>query len=554
MTPDGESLPLLGAALEADARGGIARVVLRQRFVNSGSEPLRLTYQVPIPADAAVSGYVFTVGDKRIVGEIDRRDAARERFEQALVEGHTAALLEQERTSIFTQEIGNVPAGTEVECALTLDQKLRWLDDGMWEWRFPTVVGPRYMGAPGRVADEKKITVDVSETPLPSTVSLMMSVRDEIAGGVAQSPSHPVVVEEESGRARIRLADGAGARLDRDVVVRWPVAEAKLGVTIDVARPESGQPTARSAYGLLTLVPPTAEQGGPTVPRDLILLIDTSGSMSGEPLDQAKLIAQDVVASMDARDRLEMVEFSSRPNRWKRRPQPMNDAARAEAEKWVQSLQAGGGTEMVDGIVEALRPLRDDAQRQVIILTDGYVGFEDEVVDAMRRDLPPNCRVHSVGVGSAPNQSLIGPVARIGRGVGMTIGLDEDAADGARRLVARTAAPIVVNASVSGDAVLDVPKHAMCDLYRGAPALIPMKLNGKGGEIVLQGETVDGAWRQTLTVPAVAAREGSAAVTTLYGREAVEELETTGVAGASLDRKIEQLGLRFQIATRMTSW
>ena len=146
---DGRPLPLLGAALRVEARGGLARVVLEQRFRNPHAEPLHVTYLLPLPVDGAVSGFGFRIGERRVVGEVDRRAAARERFEEAILEGRTAALLEQDRSSLFTQELGNIPPGAEVLAELTIDQRLRWLDAGAWEWRFPTVVAPRYLGAEG---------------------------------------------------------------------------------------------------------------------------------------------------------------------------------------------------------------------------------------------------------------------------------------------------------------------------------------------------------------------------------------------------------------------
>src|SRR5258708_952264 len=134
VTPS-STLPLESAALRVEARGGIARVVLEQKFKNHHTEPLAVTYVLPLPADAAVSGFAFTVGDRRIEGEVDKKRAARERFEEAIAQGTTAAILEQERSSLFTQELGNVPPGAELICEITIDQRLRWIDEGAGEWR-----------------------------------------------------------------------------------------------------------------------------------------------------------------------------------------------------------------------------------------------------------------------------------------------------------------------------------------------------------------------------------------------------------------------------------
>ena len=193
VSADGLTLPLERTHLAGQAQGGIARVTLEQRFRNPHDKPLLVTYKLPLPADGAVSGFCFRIGETRIVGEVDRRASARERFEQAIVAGQTAAILDQERSSVFTQEVGNIPPGQEIVCEVEIDQPLTWLPKGAWEWRFPTVVGPRYMGAQGRVGDAEALTVPVSETDLPPRITLALSIGDTLAdGGQPASPSHPL--------------------------------------------------------------------------------------------------------------------------------------------------------------------------------------------------------------------------------------------------------------------------------------------------------------------------------------------------------------------------
>src|SRR5262245_54497017 len=177
---DGRTLPLREVTLGADASGGLARAVLHQRFVNPHTEPLRVSYLIPLPVDGALAGYAITIGGRRIVGEVDRVQAARERFESALLEGRSAGLVEQERPNLFTLELGNVPPGGEVLAELTIDQRLAWLDEGAWEWRFPTVVAPRYLGAEERVADAARIMVDVTEASVAAQATVTVLVRDAL--------------------------------------------------------------------------------------------------------------------------------------------------------------------------------------------------------------------------------------------------------------------------------------------------------------------------------------------------------------------------------------
>ena len=598
---EGKVLPLKSVALSGSAEGGLARVLLAQVFENPFAEPLRVTYTVPLPADGAVSAYEIRIGERTIHGEIDRRAAARETFERAMLEGRSAGLLEQERSSLFTLQIGNVPPGVRVETRLTVDQRLAWLDDGQWEWRFPTVVAPRYLGEEGRVRDAAEVAVDVAAKPVPIRATLDFCIADSLTGGGRpSSPSHSIEVltggpdAGREGAASASSASGGGGReqtayessmagegdqaggigradadrkivrvgltgdgvsLDRDIVVRWGVAQQDPGLSVSVARPAAGTPHAASAYGLLTIVPPflVAE----AVPRDLIVLIDTSGSMSGAPIHRAKKVVKGLVESLDAADRLEMTAFANQPRSWRSGPVAASPEACRDALQWLAALHAGGGTEMTSAIESALTPLRNDAQRQVILVTDGEIGFESEVVRALRDRLPPGSRLHAVGVGSAVNRSLTRPAARAGRGVEVIIGLDEDLIRCIERVVAATRAPAVVDLKVEGSAVVGHAPARLPDLLAGAPVLAGIKLAAAGGEIVVRGRSASGPWEQRIVVAPAGCGTGNPAVIALYGREAVEDLELDLAAGgrnATIDRAVERIGLDFRISTRMTSW
>jgi len=329
VTTDGRTLPLLGVTLAAEASGGLARSVLEQRFVNPYAEALRVSYLMPLPVDGALAGYAIRIGDRRIVGEVDRIQAARERFETALLEGRSAGLVDQERPNLFALELGNVPPGGEVVAELTIDQRLAWLDEGAWEWRFPTVVAPRYLGADGRVIDAEQVMVDVAETPVASRATVTLLVRDALLDDRAPvSPSHRTSVMPRAPGCQVRIES---MTLDRDVVIRWQATGATTGLSLDTARPAEGRLHADAAYGLLTVVPPSPEHRAASLPRDLIVLIDTSGSMAGEPLAQAKMVARALLQSLGETDRLEMIEFSTTPRRWRRGAERVTGVMRKDA-------------------------------------------------------------------------------------------------------------------------------------------------------------------------------------------------------------------------------
>ncbi len=309
----------------------------------------------------------------------------------------------------------------------------------------------------------------IAEGPIEPRLALSLTVRDVISPGRSpESPSHCLHFTQDGGLLRASVRDERGAPLDRDLVVRWPIAEPAVGLALAAGRPADGRPHADRAYGLLTLVPPRASAAMRAVPRDSIVLLDTSGSMGGEPLDQARRVVSALIDTLGPADRLELIEFSNEPRRWKKDPLDATEENRRAALAWLQGLEAGGGTEMRSGIHEAMKSLREGAQRQVVLVTDGLIGFESEMVRAILEKLPAASRLHTVGVGSAINRSLTAPAARAGHGVEVVIGLGEDPERAARRLVSRTAAPLVTEVEVHGSALLDAAPARLPDLFAGA--------------------------------------------------------------------------------------
>lgn len=545
VTTEGRELPLERATIEVRARAGLAQVVLRQRFRNHHLEPLAVRYQVPLPADGAVSAFAFTIGSRRVAGVIDRKERARERYEEALVQGQAAALLDQERSSVFSQEIGNIPPGAAIEAEIAIDQPLIWLAEGAWEWRFPTVVAPRYDAG---VVDAEAIAVEVSATPIAPRVGLALIVEGDAR---PSSTSHAIAVERRPREVVVGFGD-EGAALDRDVVVRWPAAPPELAAELSVARPPADHAVSRRAFGLLTLAPPTSPPR--PVPRDLVILIDASGSMHGPPLDQARRLALALVESLREGDSLMMISFAITPQAFRPEPVTVTPAAKVAARRWLERLEAAGGTEMRAGILAALAPLRADAQRQVVLMSDGLIGFESESVGTILDRLPAGSRVHTVGVGSAVNRSLTASAARAGRGVEVILGIGDDVERALTRIVHHTAAPSVVDLSLGGSALLDQAPRRLPDLFAAAPARISLALRPEGGTLTVAGRTAEGRFETTLEVVPVGFGEGDMAIARRFARERVEDLEAERSRGEDVDGEIERLGLDFAIATRRTSW
>ena len=585
---DGRSYPLESVRLDGRAEGGMASSTLHQRFLNPHEEALEVVYTMPLPADGAVLGYVITVGDRRIEGVIRSREAAEAAYREALYQGRTAGILEQERADTFRQRVGNIPPGVAVEVEIHLLHPLAFRPGlnaptrggthtlPTWEYRFPTVVGVRYMGAEGRVPDAGRIDPDRSAQGLPVRLELALTVADATSAGGVHSPSHPLRLQEvewteewergvagppaTSGGIVVSLAEGAP--LDRDLVVAWGAAGSEVGVRVVEG---GGLPGDRGRYAMVTVVPPAL----PTAPlrREVTVLLDTSGSMDGLPLALGKQVVRRLLESLDPRDRFELLAFGSRVEHLTRGMQEAVGGAVPAALARLDALRASGGTEMRDAVEEALRSGQRDAQRQVILVTDGYIGFEGEVVAAVMGGMAPGVRFHAVGVGAAPNRTLTGGLTRAGRGVEL-FALDASSAErAAGHLVAATRRPILTDVRVTGGAVVQVaPAHAR-DVMEGQPLVLTVELAPEGGSLVVEGVLAGsrGVWSRPVDVPAADAwgLEGVSSLPTtplpvgaIHGRELIADLEleeASGVPRHLMDRRIEAAGLRHRIVSRRTS-
>ena len=572
---DGRTFPLKGSHLDARAGGGIARTRLRQSYENPYDEPLEVIYTMPLPADGAVVGYTVIVGETKIVGEIETRKNAEEAYRKALQEGRTGGLLEQERADTFTQRLGNIPPRTPIEVEIDVLHPVAFHTRtksavAEWEYRFPTVVGVRHEGGPGRVPDRGKLDApraDGQGTPAALTFDLLVS--DGLPEGISvRSSSHKIVCTAGQPGSGTQISLDEPSPLNRDVTVCWKSATPEVGAHLIEGPGLAGDD---GRYGLLTIVPPAAR--AETFRRDLTLLVDASGSMSGFPLESARTLGVRLLQSLEPEDRFEIFVFADTVRSLVAGPLPATPANVRSAIGALRKVTAGGGTEMGEAIKAVLKPLRDDAQRQVVVFTDGEIGFEQEIVRHVLQGLPRNARLHMVGIGSSPNRSLTRSASRAGRGTELILTKPEDVEVVSARLLAATVAPILAEVTIEGTAVLAVAPERSRDVFEGQPVIVGLSLHPEGGEVVVRGRLMGSSepWVQRVAVPSAAAVVSGNAATVedggvgtdlplgaFFGREAIEDEEmrlagATRDEGAGIEKRIEALGLRHRLPSRMTS-
>jgi Ca-activated chloride channel homolog len=561
---DGREYPLESVRLDARAAAGLARTTLTQVFHNPYDEPLEVSYTMPLPAEGAVIGYTIRFGEQVIRGEVRKRTEAAARYDAARIEGRLAALLEMNRDDVFHQKLGSLPGRQQARIEIDILQPLAFVPAEpdvrpRWEYRFPTVTGMRYHGSPGRVPDAARLDADrAGGDEIPTRLELTLVIEDGAHSTAhAISSTHPVTCADDPAGTRVELEHGVA--LDRDLAVRWSASDSDVAVQVCEGPGLPGDP---GRYALVTVTPPAIAER--VLARDLTVLIDASGSMSGAPLACAQALVTELLLGLTPRDRFEVLGFAERVEPVTRGMRPAHPSEIEQAIRGVHAMRAGGGTEMRSAVESALAPLRAGSQCQVILITDGQIGFEAEVIGRVAQRLSDRSRLHVVGVSSTPNRSLTRALARAGRGVAVLVEDTSAVATAAARLNRATIGPVLTDLTVSGSAVTARAPARARDVFAGMPVTLAVELDAAGGMIEVTGQLAGGHWQRSIvvagagTAPAATRAPLPLPVGALFGREAIADLELERAGGlrspSDADQRIEMLGLRHRIASRLTSF
>ncbi|HKK23706.1 MAG TPA: marine proteobacterial sortase target protein [Pseudohaliea sp.] len=570
---DGEaSLSLRQAShLSLEIHGLVAVAVLEQSFENRAAGWRHGVYSFPLPEQAAVRRLDFIVGERVIRGRVREREEAAKVFETVKRQGKQAALVEQQRPNLFTSRLANIPPGETVRVRLELVMPVAY-EDGVFSLRFPSTVTPRYIpgqplaGEPGRpgeswsrptdeVPDAHRITpfqyaVDGGDAaPLnPLRLELVLDAGVPLAS--VEALYHDLALERDGARYRARLRAGV-AEMDRDVVLRWrPVRGAAPGAALYTEAVDGRH------YAYLMLLPPRAG-AGPPVPRELVLVVDRSGSMGGAPIAQARASVQAALAALRPDDHFNVIAFDDKVEALYSSAQPATPEALAGARRFVDHLDARGGTEMRPALDLAL-PAREQAAgrlRQVVFITDGAVGNERALFARIRERLG-RARLFTVGIGSAPNSWFMRRAAEVGRGTFTHIGRREEAGPAMDALLARLASPVLTDIDVRWPAGVEAVPAIVPDLYAGQPVLQAVALDAPlAGAVALTGRLGGQRWAQTLR--ADAATGNAPGVGTLWARgrvQALLDMLEVGADRADVRAEVLPLALAHQLLTPFTSF
>ena len=579
--PEGALCPLEHTDVAVDISGFIARVTLTQRFSNPYETPIEAVYTFPMSSRGAVDAMTMTIGDRVIKGRIDRREAARRIYEAARAAGHTASLLDQERPNIFTQSVANIMPGHSVEITISYVEYLKY-EAGEYEFSFPMVVGPRYNPSHstyiepacddrpagtlrlGRdpVPDRAKITPPVTPegTRAGHDISLTVNLNAGVRIQDIVSDLHAVDLERiDSERARIALKNQKEIP-NRDFVLRYAVAGKTIG---DAVLTHAGE---RGKFFTLILQPPDRVTPDAVTPKEMIFVIDKSGSMSGFPIEKAKKTMRLAIEQMNPNDTFNLVTFAGGLGYCFDKPVLNTRENRAKALQYLQNLNGGGGTEMMAAIRAALSNQNDPERLRVVcFMTDGFIGNDMAILDAIQKHRQ-TARVFAFGIGNGVNRFLLENMGREGRGASEIVTLESDADAAVQRFHERIQSPLLTDISIDfgGLGIEDVTPSPdkIPDLFAARPLILTGRYTKAGsGIITVRGRTATGPFERKVFVDLPGEESANDVLASLWARNSIDDLMAQDWLGTQLGRpdpnmreKVTKLGLDYGLVTQFTSF
>ena len=565
--------PALATDVQVAVNGLIARTKITQRFENPSSEWVEGLYVFPLPDMSAVDTLRMQIGERFIEGDIKERQEARRVYEAARNAGKRASLIEQERPNMFTNSVANIGPGETIIIQIEYQESIRY-DAGKFHLRFPMVVGPRFMppaepqlvSAPGGqraeivlrdpVPDAARITPPVlhpaqgSRNPIQMTIQLNAGFP---IGGI-RSAHHDVRVKHDNDMSATISFVQHDEVANRDFELVWQAAENSAPRTALFKETIDGK-TYLSGF----VVPPQLSTETEQHTREAIFVIDNSGSMGGASIRQAKESLLFALSTLAPGDRFNVIRFDDTTDSLFPSPQAVSNQSIAVAKRYIERLDAAGGTMMLPALQVALQDPNSERTdtptlRQVVFLTDGAIGNEAQLFAEIENSLGRS-RLFTVGIGSAPNSYFMSRAARLGRGTFTHVGSERQVKERMSDLLAKLQSPVMTNVKITADGEISdkIWPNPLPDLYAGEPVMFTAMIETPSAEFQLSGQTISGDWTDTVSTRDATEAAG---IAKLWARNKIASLEEWRFQGARLDRidaEVLKVALQHHLVTRLTS-
>lgn len=505
-------------------RGPVARIVLTQRYTNQTEEWMEAIYAYPLPDQAAVDRLQLKIGERLIAGEIHERQQAKRIYTRARDQGKRALLVEQHRPNLFTTRLANIAPNETIEVVLAYVQPLVW-QRGSFSLRVPMTYTPRYRPKtkaeyPGQLnAGNSLPTAAFAGGP---EITLDIWLDAGLPLNALESRYHRISVQRDNGWRHIRLADGV-AVANRDFVLSWTPEIGRYPETIAFAEQQNGE-----TYALLMLMP-SVEKHIEIIPREIVFVVDTSGSMHGESIKQAKAALVTALKQLQPHDRFNIIRFDSDAEQLFRRPVAADSLNINGAIEWIAGFRAEGGTEIASALKLALaHEGQPEYLRQIVFLTDGAVGNELQLFQLIHQKLG-DARLFTIGIGAAPNTWFMRKAAQFGRGGYTYIAKTAEVQKRMKDLFQRLSRPVLKDLCVNWPVAAESFPQPLPDLYAGEPLVVYAKLSTLDGRVAVCGKKDGFNWQDSAKL---ANSQRQAGIGKLWARKKIESLMDSRITGA----------------------
>jgi len=550
--------PLLSQKADIDISGMTARTRLVQQFKNPGEQWIEAQYVFPLPDESSVDSLYMIVGERRIVGVIKEKEEARAIYQKAVDEGKKASLVVQKRPNIFVTSVANIGPGEEVTIELQYQQKVM-LKDGVFSLRFPMAITPRYQplsegslqefsSPPLSSFTESGWSADADEKSADIlSMVLNINLTSGFDTGSLRSLYHGIIDDEKNGTHRIKL-DGS-VKADRDFVLEWePRSSKQIQAALFTEKIDNEN------FALIMLTPPTIKNETAVVARELIYILDISGSMAGKSIREAKKSLLFSLDELRENDRFNIIVFSNDAGKLFENPVPAIRANINNAKDFIQKLEAEGGTEMAPALRMAFEEKGSERLRQIVFITDGAVGNEDELFSMIEKGLGQS-RLFTVGIGSAPNMYFMSRAASFGRGTYTAIGDLNEVGEKMGLLLNKLSAAQNTGLKLTADngGMIELYPSAIPDLYMGEPVLIAVKYSGNVETLTLEGAVGTHPWSYPFDIDKGSAKTGIAKV---WARAKIRHLMESGISGVpeeEIRKGVVETALKYHLVSKYTS-
>jgi Ca-activated chloride channel family protein len=560
----GEVMPLKNTVVKAHIDGIIAHVTVEQTYANTGHHTIHAEYVFPGSTRAAVHGMTMKIGERITRAVIREKKQAQQEFAKAKIENKAASLLEQQRPNVFQMSLANILPGEQVTITLEYSESII-PEQGLYQWVFPTVVGPRYTHGgqePQNTSNQQSWSANphlsAGEAPV-SNFSLDLQIRSALDLAELQCLNHKGAIDWKSKQqASFQLHSAEDA--NRDVIVVWRLSKNQIdsGVLLHHGEKEN--------TFLFQIEPPARVVKDQINPRDYHFVVDVSGSMLGFPLDTSYQLMRKLLGSLNANDSFSISLFAGNSQTFSESPTPATHENIEKAIRWMERAPSGGSTELVQALRCAYAPLShrddDDARsRSMIVITDGYINFESEAFRLIRENLHL-CNLYAFGIGGSVNRHLIEGMAACGQGEPFIVTQPGEAEAVVKRFVAYSTSPVLSNITLRAEnnEIIDAEPTSVRDLFAERPIAITGKLRDhQQGKLILSGMQADGSRYEKIVdlkeVPTE--RQNIPALPILWARERVRHLgdyQSLGMHTQEIQDEIRDLGLKYSLLTEYTSF